>query len=116
MACALVKSRQYVKKILRIERADVSQYSTRHFVADLLMINLTGVALLDQQALAPAGHRAERNNHILKRHRHGTLQDLLELLPMLSQPQLDIFTSINLANAAWSEAVRVVDTSKLPPY
>jgi len=36
MACALVKSRQYVKKILRIERADVSQYSTRHFVADLL--------------------------------------------------------------------------------
>jgi integrase len=32
----LSKSWQYVKKILKIERADVSLYSTRHFFADLL--------------------------------------------------------------------------------
>jgi integrase len=32
----LSKSWQYVKRILKIERADVSLYSTRHFFADLL--------------------------------------------------------------------------------
>lgn len=32
----LSKSWQYLKKILKIERADVSLYSTRHFFADLL--------------------------------------------------------------------------------
>lgn len=32
----LSKSWQYVKKILKVERADVSLYSTRHFFADLL--------------------------------------------------------------------------------
>jgi integrase len=32
----LSKSWQYVKQILKIERADVSLYSTRHFFADLL--------------------------------------------------------------------------------
>jgi integrase len=32
----LSKSWQYVKKVLKIERADVSLYSTRHFFADLL--------------------------------------------------------------------------------
>jgi hypothetical protein len=32
----LSKSWQYVKKILKIARADVSLYSTRHFFADLL--------------------------------------------------------------------------------
>ncbi len=59
-----------------------------HLVADLLMINLAGVAHLHKQVLPPAGDGAERNDHILKRHRHGAFQNLFEQLATLAQPQL----------------------------
>src|SRR3954447_3444773 len=55
-----------------------------HFIANPLMINLTGITLLDQQPLAPARHGAKRDYNILKRYWHGALQNVLKLLAMLA--------------------------------
>src|SRR5204863_5016171 len=55
---------------------------------DLLVIDLARVGHLHELTVAPANHRARSDDEILKGHRHGSFQDVLEDVAMLAQAQL----------------------------